>query len=182
MSRRSKQDQRAQALALAEELCRLAEHHRLLERVLSRTRQLIPDVPIDLGHPNLDRAFERARAYDLDLDRFDVGLAREHGIVRNVVFVTDLATAFDRAAETLRGRYEGTAVDTTWEARVEGRMLGWLARFLTAGDRYRFVAEAQGNLGDCEHWWQRVHHLVCLALGMPRLAWMMRRGGRRGRV
>jgi hypothetical protein len=66
-------------------------------------------------------------------------------------------------------------VDDAW-------LLGCLARFLPAAERSRFVAEAQGNLGDCEHWWQRVDHLACLALGTPRLAWMMWRENRRGRV
>ena len=36
------------------------------------------------------------------------------------------------------------------------------------------MAEAQGNLGDCERWWQRVDILVCLAVAMQRLAWMVR--------
>jgi hypothetical protein len=63
---------------------------------------------------------------------------------------------------------------------AERRLLGCLARFLPAAERSRFEAEAQGNLGVCEHWWQRVDHLICLALGTPRLAWMMWREGRRG--
>lgn len=66
--------------------------------------------------------------------------------------------------------------------RTADLVLDGLARFLPAAERSRFVAEAQGNLGDCEHWWPRVDHLVCLALGTPRLAWMMRREGRRGRA
>jgi hypothetical protein len=182
MNSRSKQTQRADALALAGELQRLAEYHRLLERALCRTRAHLPEVPIDLGHPNLDRAFERARAYGLGLDRFDAGLAREDGIVRNVVFITDLIDAFDGAAASLARRYEIEPAGVALEALAEERVLSWLARILPAGERSRFVAEAQGNLGDCERWWQRIDTLVCLALGMPRLAWMMRRGGRRRRV
>ncbi len=61
-------------------------------------------------------------------------------------------------------------------------LLNGLAGLLPAGQRPRFVAEAQGNLGDCDHWWQRVGYVRGLVFGMPRLAWMMRRDGRRGRV
>jgi len=63
-----------------------------------------------------------------------------------------------------------------------GVLLGLLARFLPGDERTRFVAEAIGNLGDCEHWWQRVDHLIGLAVGTPRLAWMMHRDNRRGRA
>jgi hypothetical protein len=62
------------------------------------------------------------------------------------------------------------------------RLLDGPASLLPAAERARFVAEAQGNLGDCDCGWQRVDHLVCLVLGMPRLAWMMRRDGRRRRA
>jgi hypothetical protein len=65
---------------------------------------------------------------------------------------------------------------------LEGHVLRGLARLLPAAARTRFTAEARGNLGDCDQWWQRVDQLVCLALGTPRLAWMMWREGRRGRV
>ncbi|TMC01045.1 MAG: hypothetical protein E6J41_33685 [Chloroflexi bacterium] len=61
-------------------------------------------------------------------------------------------------------------------------LLRWLARLQPATERSRFVAEAQGNLGDCERRWQRVDVLVCLALSTPRLAWMIWRDGRWGRV
>jgi len=70
----------------------------------------------------------------------------------------------------------------TWVTRTEVRVLDCLARFLPAGERSRFVAEQRGNLGACDHWWQRVDHLACLAFGTPRLAWMMWREGRRRRA
>ena len=53
------------------------------------------------------------------------------------------------------------------------RLVNCFCVLLPASERSRFVAEAQGNLGDCERWWQRVDQLVGLAVGMPRLAWMM---------
>ncbi len=71
---------------------------------------------------------------------------------------------------------------TPWRGRTEGRVLACLALLLPAVEQSRFVSEALGNLGACEHWWRRMDHLVCLAIGTPRLAWMMRREGRRGRV
>ncbi len=43
------------------------------------------------------------------------------------------------------------------------------------------MAEESGNLGGLR-WWQRADHLVCLAVGMPRLAWTMHRENRRGRA
>jgi hypothetical protein len=65
---------------------------------------------------------------------------------------------------------------------VADKVVDTLARLLPAAERSRFVAEAQGNLGDCERWWQRLDHLVRMMFGTPRLAWMMWRDGRRGRV
>jgi hypothetical protein len=65
---------------------------------------------------------------------------------------------------------------------AETQALTGLSRLLPPAVRSTFVDEARGNLGDCSHWWQRADHLVCLALGMPRLAWMMRRENRRGRA
>ncbi len=66
---------------------------------------------------------------------------------------------------------------------LEVGVLSRLARLLPPVERSRFVAEAQGNLAYCDRRWQRVAHLVSLALGTPRLAWMMWwREGRRGRV
>lgn len=181
MSRRTDR-RRAGALALAEELSRLADYHRLLDRALSRTHELYIDAPIDLGRPDLDAALDRAQAYNLNLDRFRTSLEREQGIVRDIVFIDDLANALDQAATTLRRRNADASVDRSWKPWDEGRLLGLLARFLPADERTRFVAEALGNVGDCDHWWQRIDHLVCLAIGMPRLAWIVRREGRRGRV
>jgi hypothetical protein len=77
---------------------------------------------------------------------------------------------------------EITADHATATNNGSGWVVTVLARSLPASNRSRFVAEQRGNLGDCEHWWQRVDHLVSLAIGTPRLAWMIRRGGRRGRV
>jgi replicative DNA helicase len=62
----------------------------------------------------------------------------------------------------------------------ETRMLDGLARLLPAAERVRFVAEEQGNLGDCTRW-ESVKHLVGLVIGVLGLAWMMRRDGRRRR-
>ncbi len=57
---------------------------------------------------------------------------------------------------------------------VRSVRFNWLACLLPAGERVRFVNEEMGNLGDCERLWQQVRHLVGLALGTPRLGWMMR--------
>lgn len=91
-----------------------------------------------------------------------------------------IARDLDSIARTLREDCTATKSRASWGK--EARMLGWLARLLPTHERSRFVSEALGNIGDCEHWYQRVDHLVCLALGTPRLAWMMRREGRRGRA
>jgi hypothetical protein len=78
----------------------------------------------------------------------------------------------------LRFRQPGGAVHGGVTA-FEGSLLYGLTCFLPNRERSRFVTEALGNLNDCEHWWQRVDYLVGLALGTPRLAWMMWREGRR---
>jgi len=57
-----------------------------------------------------------------------------------------------------------------------------LAHCLPSVARPRFVAEERGNLGDCEHWWQRADQLAGLLIGTPRLAWMMWRDNSRGRA
>jgi hypothetical protein len=62
------------------------------------------------------------------------------------------------------------------------RIRACFALLLPAKAKPRFVAEAQGNLGNCERWWQRVDHPAGLVLGMPRLAWMMRHDSWRRRV
>src|SRR5206468_7169764 len=49
---------------------------------------------------------------------------------------------------------DGTAATT--------RLLECLALVLPSGERSRFVDEAQGNLGDCGHWWQRADQLAGL--------------------
>jgi hypothetical protein len=65
-------------------------------------------------------------------------------------------------------------------ATVVVRLLSQLGLLLPASERQRFVAEELGNLGDCMSWWERANHLLGLALGMPRLVWVMRpRKGRR---
>jgi hypothetical protein len=69
-----------------------------------------------------------------------------------------------------------------WEirrARLEARVLACLARLLPAQERQRFVVEQEGNLGDCERWWQRAVWLAGLTMGLPRFAWTMHRTERR---
>jgi hypothetical protein len=66
-------------------------------------------------------------------------------------------------------------------ATVQSRVVGCLAWLLPDPERARFVAEERGNLGGLR-WWERVDYLVGLTIGMPRLAWMMRRNGRRRRA
>jgi hypothetical protein len=61
-------------------------------------------------------------------------------------------------------------------------MLRCMAGMLPSGRRQRFAAEAVGDLGVCENWWQRLWWLVGLAFGLPRLAWMMHREKRRDRA
>lgn len=61
------------------------------------------------------------------------------------------------------------------------RLLDWLGVFLPANEQARFVAEELGNLGGLS-WRQRVDHLGGLALGVARLAWMMRHDHRRDRA
>lgn len=76
-------------------------------------------------------------------------------------------------------RRQGRAVQDAILER-EALVLDCLAWLLPAPQRGRFIDEQLGNLAYCGGWWQRVDHLVCLAIGTPRLAWMMRREGRRG--
>lgn len=99
----------------------------------------------------------------------------------------ELALARTEAASDAEAVEDPPAVNRSVPVRRERRslvlrILNGLARLLPANERTRFVAEAQGNLGDCDRRWQRVDHLVGLTLGTPRLGWMMWREGRRGRV
>lgn len=104
-----------------------------------------------------------------------------------------LASRADALATTLEVRADAfsqlptstTALDAPREsgagrrlaAKVEAQVLGSLAQLLPAGERARFVAEQQGNLGDCEHWRQRVTWLCGVAIATPRLALMVRPDG-----
>jgi hypothetical protein len=92
-----------------------------------------------------------------------------------------IADDLETVAADLQLQYEDPDVPGS-PAAVETCTLATLALLLPAAGRSRFVAEARGNLGTCDRWWQRVDHLVCLALGMLRLAWMMWRDGQRGRL
>jgi replicative DNA helicase len=76
----------------------------------------------------------------------------------------------------------GVGVRPTARERAEARLLDYLARLLPAAERARFVAEEKGNLGGCQHWWEGIDYLVGVTFGTPRLAWMMRRKGRRRRA
>jgi hypothetical protein len=106
------------------------------------------------------------------LRRFGIARSlRRNGVDYDIALAVDLR--IDGFATMLHEQY------TNAFAR---QALCVLARFLPATARPRSVAEAQGDLGDCERWWQQIDILVCLALGMPRLAWMMWRAGWRGRV
>jgi hypothetical protein len=106
----------------------------------------------------------------------------EHGTM-DMEDLIDLAIlAIQWAGSTLRKERDTAAVSPSLQSGASGLMLGFLARFLPAERRYRFVAEELGNLAVSGHWRQRAIHLVGLVLGTPRLAWVMRREGRRGRV
>jgi hypothetical protein len=99
----------------------------------------------------------------------------------NTAAARDLVLSLEDYVAVLRSdRMWSTALPP--DSGRETLLLRWLAWLLPAVERSRFVTEAQGNLGDCERWWQRIDHLVCLALGTPRLAWMMWRENRRGRA
>jgi hypothetical protein len=71
-----------------------------------------------------------------------------------------------------------TVISLNWLRTADTQTLDWLAWLLPAPERVRFVAEEQGNLGGLPSW-RRVDHLVEVAVGIPRLAWTMRREGRR---
>jgi hypothetical protein len=60
-------------------------------------------------------------------------------------------------------------------------ILTCLATVLPADQRRRYVAEAQGNIGDCDCWLQRVGYLAGLIRGVRQLARMMRHEDRQGR-
>jgi hypothetical protein len=145
----------AEVLALVEEL----SHHALNYR---RGCLDVGSLNDALGH-----------AYDLGF-RPDLG--------DGTVSKRDLAHAIDSIAVALRRQYQGATVCHHRVLQFEDCLLSCLARLLPIEVRSRFVAEALGNLGECEHWRQRGDHLVCLAVGTPRLAWMMWREGRRGRA
>jgi hypothetical protein len=212
--------ERAEALALAEELSGLAQRYRDIDHDLDRAIALdrLLYIALAVNRPfhrdrllyiaraanrpfqrdlllYLDRARDRAialrvldlalalvRAREVALD-LDGALARPLNVdldldfVRNLVFhiVRDL----DRAAVSLDRWFEGAVTVHNREFRVGRRLLGWIARCLPVDERSRFVAEELGHLGVLP-WWRRVDHLVEVAIGTPRQAWIMRReGGRR---
>jgi hypothetical protein len=124
-------------------------------------------------------AADRARTQVLDL-ALACGVPR--AIITGVGEDRDLYSTCVLALEIAFNQRDWSEAAMPLSTQAVGRLLIVLAQFLPGPDRSRFVAEAQGNLGACDRWWQRGDHLVCLALGMPRLAWMMWRDGRRGRV
>jgi PAS domain S-box-containing protein len=69
--------------------------------------------------------------------------------------------------------------DSTASHSVETRILGFLAWLLPARERERFVVEARANLEFCDSLFQRIDFLLATACGTPRLAFMLRRAGRR---
>jgi hypothetical protein len=170
---------RAEALSLAEDMNRLADRYRRIDRVLTRDHDL---EVLDVEFWQLQHLLDRAWTLGINRERFRHFVDRECRMFRNSVVATDLASALDRTAVTLRGQYGGRGWGPSWQTRAEWGLLGCMACFLPDAKRSRFLVEAFGNLGDCEHWWQRVDQLVGLAIGTPRLAWMMRRETRRGRV
>lgn len=172
----SDRDHRAEAPALADEFRRSADSY--------RTRARLVDPAID---PAIDPTFASAvnaayvyaRGRDLELARL-LDLARSFFYETERASVRDLARQLDGIAATLCGAYGAADASRDWESRAGRRLLVCLARFLPMDDQTRFIAEALGNLADCDHRWQRVDHLVGLALGTPRLAWMMWIGHRGG--
>jgi hypothetical protein len=163
-----------------------AEFDRISERYRAGT--------VDMHcHRDLHRAFEKVDELGV-ADMLGIrpgGLTgRARGLIERRLFDAERkrtadhmrAAAFTEMSERLRGIRPPLRAELAAREPVAVGILACLAHSLPAAERSRFVAEALGNLGDCEHRWQRVDHLVCLAFGMPRLGWMMRRGGRRGRA
>lgn len=159
-------DDRRRAHDRAFDLVRVLDRVPVLARMIDRSVDLDLDSVFDLARV-LDRSLHLARFVDSDLV-FD----RDRDLARN------LAGRLESRASALRigGRQNSLPGG---DDRVETRVLSWLARLLPADEQSRFVAEGRGNLADCERWWQRVDHLVGLALGVPRLACMVRSGHRR---
>lgn len=175
-------------------------------RVLAVRCRSLDQEPYDPGYGGSfaisrasDLLYELGQAIEVDgsLDTDDPHLRSRQLYIRKLIETWDLSTILglnpdfgrqyaaqlDSAALLISRRLHGLApYDCVLGGRVQSRLLECLARFLPADERARFVAEARGNLGDCGRWWQRADHLVCLAIGMPRLAWMMRRDNRRGRA
>jgi hypothetical protein len=176
---------RADALAFAEEISRFAARYPLDSRDLNL-------VLLQEFAAAIDRAFDRGLLHCLDPERAGVlDILRARSQVRlafssdaratDPLLVSNLGVV-EQIAESLIGQFRSTWSGGNWEVQVERRVLWCLACLLPVSEQSRFVTEAQGNLGDCERWWQRVDQMVGLAFGMPRLAWMMWRDGRRGRV
>jgi len=132
--------------------------------------------------PALARALACDLALDLDLDREPDRPRLGSG---TFAFDFDLVRARNRAGDLAdhlrRLGVRLSPLETTTARQREVQTLKCLARVLPASVRSRFVAEALGDLGACDHWWQRMDHLVGLAIGTPRIAWMMRREVWRGR-
>jgi hypothetical protein len=189
-------DDRAELLGLADELCRLSGRYRaygfrgIVIGVSGLARDLDLAVACEGALTNV-LAFTGASKLALQVQSRARDLEYELGRVLDNAFDFDHARARALARALSRDltyigaalrRFEGEEAPTRWNDKTEARLLSVLARLLPAVNRSRYVAEAQGNLGDCERWWQCVDQLVCLAIGMPRLAWMMWREERRGRV
>ena len=135
--------------------------------------------PID----NVTVAAELGKAGVLDRvgGRAHLAWLQEFGVDANVEHTAQIVRDTAVRRRWIAAAAAAGAVEASGD-RTEVRVLNCLARLIPAQERERFVAEERGNLGDCEHWWQRVDHLICLALGTPRLAWMMHRENRRGRA
>jgi hypothetical protein len=165
-----------------------------LDRILDRARGVVCDVDVDRGYEHvLHRALDDSRrrrvdprhiVRDLDpeLIRACAGIvARTPDLKLASASASDLAGRLNFQASVLRAApLRDNLLDQADSFATA--VLTCLACFFPADERSRFVAEAHGNLGDCGHWRQRVDLLVRLALGTPRLAWMMWREGRRGRL
>ena len=148
----------------------------------ARVLDVYPDRDLDhLLARALDRAGNPVRAGEpvRDVEEIDIDIAIHFDLASNLPLDRDRA---DTLASVLEGHaaqlYGGTRSSsrltvTARGVKAEAWVLRLMACFLPADERTLFVAETLGNLGDCEHWWQRVDHLVCLAIGTPRLAGMM---------
>jgi PAS domain S-box-containing protein len=159
--------------------------------------QPLPEVGISMGKLLVGRrrrvTLRRRNGGELPTTVTTTTLPGQHGWM--VLLVNDMTPWIGPASTNMTGadalidRASGAAnpahsdvdedqvVRLNWTAgnSVETRMLGFLALLLPARERMRFVVEATANLGFCDSLLQRIGFLLAMAIGTPRLAFMLRR-------